>query len=336
MSLVRTLCFVALVTSAGTSARGTTLSRYEFAQRLMGTRFRIVMYAPDPSTATQAASAAFQRIETLDNIMSDYRDSTELMRVSAAAGGPPVPVSEDLFRVLEAAQETARRSDGAYDVTVGPVVRLWRMSRLHHTLPDPERLAWARARVGYRNLRLDPQARTVQLLERGMLLDLGGIAKGYAADAALEVLKKFGISRALVAGGGDIAVGDPPPGEKGWVIGIAPLESPQAPPTRFVSLHNAAVSTSGDAEQHVEIAGVRYSHVIDPKTGQALTGRRSATVIAPNGATSDALATAVCVLGPKRGLALIDSLPGASVLMVLEENGSPRSYESRFPPAGEK
>jgi len=308
------------------------LTRFEFSELHMGTLFRIVLYAPEAGAATQASRAAFDRVAALDDAMSDYRSSSELMRLCRQAGGPPVKVRDDLFQVMAAAQDISRRSDGAFDVSVGPVVRLWRGARRSHRLPDPQRLAQATKRVGYQRIRLDSNAQTVQLLEPGMLLDLGGIAKGYASDAALAVLRQQGITRALVAGGGDIAVGDPPPGKEGWRIGIAPLESPSSPPRRFVLLHNNAISTSGESEQHVEIEGVRYSHIVDPHTGQALTGRRSATVIAPNCTTSDALATAVCVLGPKRGGVLIDSMPGTSVLIVIEEQGSPHSYESKFPP----
>lgn len=308
------------------------LGRFEFVEPHMGTRFQIVLYAPDAAAAQRAAQAAFARIAALDDSMSDYRASSELMRLSAQSGGAPVRVSEDLFRVLVAAQDMARRSDGAFDVTVGPVVRLWRMARLSHKLPDPVRLAAAKKLVGYGRVQIDARTRTVQLLAPGMILDLGGIAKGYAADAALTVLKEHGITRALVAGGGDIAVGDSPPGEDGWTIGIAPLESPDAAPQRFVHLHDAAISTSGDAEQHVEIDAIRYSHVIDPRTGQALTGRRSATIIAPNSTTSDALATAVCVLGPQSGLKLVNSLPGTEALFVTETPRGTKTIESRFPP----
>ncbi len=311
------------------------LARFEFLEPHMGTQFRIVLYAPDAAAAQRAARAAFARIAALDDSMSDYRASSELMRLSAQSGAAPARVSEDLFRVLVAAQDMARRSDGAFDVTVGPVVRLWRMARLSHKLPDAARLAAAEKLVGYKKIRLDARARTVQLPAPGMILDLGGIAKGYAADAALAALEARGITRALVAGGGDIMVGDSPPGEDGWTIGIAPLVSPNAPPQRFVRLHNAAISTSGDAEQHVEIDGVRYSHIVDPRTGQALAGRRSATIIAPNGTTSDALATAVCVLGPERGLKLVNSLPGTAALFVMETPDGAQTSEAKFPPPAE-
>lgn len=321
-----------LAAAACGSAEEPALARFEFVQGHMGTRFRIVLFALDAATADRASKAAFERIATLDHIMSDYRPDSELMRFCRQAGGPPVKVSADLFSVLAAAQDLARKTDGAFDVTIGPVVRLWRVARLRREMPDAERMARARALVGYRNLRLDPQARTAQLLKEGMVLDLGGIAKGYAADEALKVLKGYGVHSALVAAGGDIAVSKPPPGKKGWLIGIAPFESPESSPKRFLLLHDGAVSTSGDAEQHVVIGGVRYSHIADPKTGMALTGRSSVTVVAGNGTASDSLATAVSVLGPERGLKLINETSGAGVLIVTETQQRVRTYESRFPP----
>jgi thiamine biosynthesis lipoprotein len=284
----------------------------------MGTQFRILLYAPDAATASRAATAAFARITRLDDTMSDYNPGSELMSLSRRAGGPPVRISEDLFRVLAKSQELAQRTDGAFDITAGPVIRLWRRARRRSELPDSHELAQARGRVGYQSLRLDAEKRTVQLLKPGMQLDLGGIAKGFAADEALAVLREQGVKRALVAGGGDIAVGAPPPGKEGWRIGIAPLQSPDAPPTHFLILHDVGVSTSGDAEQHVEIGGKRYSHIIDPRTGEALIGRSSVTVVAPSATASDSLATAASVLGFRRGLKLIKSIPGTGFYGVEE------------------
>ncbi|MGH7224534.1 MAG: FAD:protein FMN transferase, partial [Gemmataceae bacterium] len=197
------------------------LTRYTFTEPHMGTRFRIIVYAPDQDTAGKAAKDAFARIAFLNATMSDYDKTSELMRLCAKAGGPPVPVSAELLFVLSRAQEVSRQSGGAFDVTIGPVVKLWRKARKLRKLPDPKKLAEARALVGWRNVRLDKEKRTVQLLKRGMQLDLGGIAKGYAADEALAVLKKHGIDRALVAAGGDVAVSGPPPGADGWKIAIA-------------------------------------------------------------------------------------------------------------------
>jgi thiamine biosynthesis lipoprotein len=306
--------------------------RFSFTEAHMGTRFKIIVYAPDEATANKASKSAFARIAELDGIMSDYRPSSELMQLCRKAGGDPVKVSDDLFKVLTQAQAVSELSGGAFDVTVGPVVRLWRRARRTQELPDDKELAQALALVGYRNIRLDAKAHTVQLLKAGMRLDLGGIAKGYAGDAAQEVLNKHGITRALVAAGGDIVVSDPPPDAKAWKIGIAPLEDPDATPERYLLLKNAAVSTSGDAEQYVEIGGKRYSHIVDPRTGIGVVGRMSVTVVARRGLDSDPLTKIAAVLGPEKGLPLTEKWEGASVFMIRKtDKGEEVSVSKSFP-----
>jgi thiamine biosynthesis lipoprotein len=295
----------------------------------MGTLFRIICYAPGADVAAGASNAAFERIAKLDDIMSDYRPASQLMLLCQRSGGPPVEISEDLFHVLAESQIVAERSGGAFDITVGPVVRLWRRARRRREMPDPLRLAQALQLVGRDKVQLDKMARSARLTRKGMLLDLGGIAKGYAADEALKVLKHYGIERALVAAGGDIAVSTPPPGKRGWKIGISSLESSSQPPRQFLLLQDAAVSTSGDAEQYVEIGGKRYSHIVDPKTGIGLIGHSRVTVIAPNGTASDSLATAVSVLGPEKGLALIEATEGTAALILQMTEQGLRSFCSK-------
>ena len=305
------------------------LSRFEESQPHMGTVARIVVYAPNLNAAAAATRSAFQRIRELDGILSDYQAGSELNRLSHQSGGPPVKIGPDLFRVLSAAQNLAVKSDGAFDVTVGPVIRLWRRARRQRALPEAGRLAAALDLTGFRWLTLDPKPQTAQLAKPGMLLDVGGIAKGFAADEALKTLKQAGIEQALVALGGDIAVSNPPPGRKGWSIEIASLNLAGAPKPSPLLLHNAAVSTSGDAEQFVEIDGIRYSHIIDPRTGKALTGRRSATVVAAHGVDSDALATAVSVMDQAEGLKLIDATQSASALIVAQTSSGIQTWKSK-------
>lgn len=281
-----------------------SLQRFEFRKVLMGVECRIVLYAHDEVVARRACAAAFDRIAQLDAVMSDYRPDSELMRVCAKAHEAPMKVSDDLFVVLKTAQEIAEASGGAFDITVGPFVALWRQARKTKRLPTEAELAAAREKVGWRKVRLDPQKRTVQLLVADMRLDLGGIAKGYAGDCALAVLHSFGVTRAMVEFGGDIVLGDPPPNRKGWRI-LLPDETGK--PKKVLELANCAVSTSGTTEQFVEIGGRLYSHIVDPRTGLGLTKWRLVTVVAPKGILSDALATALCVLGEKEGLKLVNA-----------------------------
>ena len=296
--------------------------RYEYSQQAMGVRFRMVLYASDKQAANSAAAAAFARVRSLDRTLSDYDSASELMRLCASAEpGRPMPAGEDLRRVLTRSLAVSRESGGAFDVTVGPLTRLWRRARRRKRLPSTRRLRQAREAVGWRHVQVDERSGTVTLARKGMRLDLGGIAKGYAVDAALEVLKQQGVPCALVDGSGDIVVGKPPPGRTGWTIGVAALRRPDHPPTRFLCLANAAVATSGDAYQAVEIKGVRYSHLLDPKTGLGLTTRSSVTVVAADATTADALASAVSVLGFDRGMQLVDRTRGVEALLVTLRDG---------------
>jgi FAD:protein FMN transferase len=298
----------------------------------MGTLITITLYASEPVAAKDAAGAAFKRIDALEDSFSDYQADSELMRLCDQPFGKPVPVSAELFDVLQRAQSISQRSDGAFDVTVGPYIRLWRFARKRKVLPTAAEVATARAAVGWQKLRLDRRARTVTLLVPNMRLDLGSIGKGYAADQALQLLKHRGIDQALVAASGDIAIGDAPPGQPGWKIGIAAFGGATNSVPRTLLLHNAGISTSGDTEQFIEINGVRYSHIVDPATGLGLTRRIQATVIGPNATTTDSLDTTVSVLGVQRGLALVESFPKTAAVVVTKDNGHTQTFTSRrFP-----
>jgi thiamine biosynthesis lipoprotein len=306
--------------------------RFEFTEPHMGTRFRIVLYAVDEATAKHASAAAFKRIAELDGIMTDYQPTSELMRLCAKAGGEAVPVSADLFAVLRRSQEIAKQTDGAFDITVGPIVRLWRLSRRTQRLPDPEKLAAARAVVGYQNVVLDSAARTVTLKKPGMHIDLGGIAKGFAAEAAQTVLKKEGITRALVAASGDIVAAGSPTDADGWSVGIGAVSEDEKTAPKL-KLRDAAVSTSGDAFQYVEIGGKRYSHIVDPRTGMGMTDIYQVTVVARDGAASDALATALVVMGVEKGLKVVEGMEGMSARFVRKTAAGIEERVSRGFPA---
>lgn len=317
-------CLLSLSLSAGPE-----LKRFEAVEPHMGTMFAIVVYAPDKKTAEACFGAAFCRVAELNEMLSDYEPESELSLLSASSPTEtPIAVSEDLFRVLDEAKRLSVRSNGAFDVTVGPLTKLWRRARRRKQLPDERRLAEARAAVGYQHMKLTDEGKAVELLKSGMRLDLGGIAKGYAADEALRVTRSRGVSRVLINAGGDVVIGDPPPGDDGWQIGVAALE-PDAPPSRFLTLSNCSVATSGDVWQYVEIGDERYSHILDPHTGLGLTTRRNVTIIAPTGIEADSLASAVSVLGPQEGFALIDKVKGAAGLIVEKTASGIRTHETR-------
>lgn len=336
---LRKLAIPILICAAFTGCRAPAptgaLHRFEFKQPHMGTLFTLLLYAPDAMAAREASDLAFARIAALERIMTDYDPESELMQLCQQPVGQPVRVSDDLFEVLEKSQRVAELSAGAFDVTVGPVIRLWRRTRRTGQLPAPELLASARAAVGWQKLKLDARNRTATLLAANMQLDLGGIGKGFAADKALQVLKARGVTRALIAASGDIAVSDPPPGQRGWRVSIGvpdfsltgtqgDTSSPpakaetNAPVVRTLLLKNAAISTAGDSEQFVEIGGIHYSHIVDPRTGVGLTNRLQVSVIARCATDADAFDTTARVLGAERGMALIESQPGLAAIVLAQ------------------
>ena len=267
----------------------------------MGLPVRMVLHAPDRHSAEAAARAAFARIATLDRMMSDYRPDSELRRIQAHAG-TSVVVSPELVTVITRALAISLASDGAFDPTIGPLVALWRESRSTHQLPDSSRLAAARALAGWRQVEVDATRSTVRLSRPGMHLDLGGVAKGYILQEALRILRGSGIRRALVGSGGDIIAGDAPPGRPGWHVDAPGSDAAFA--LRASKLTNAALATSGSTEQFVEIDGLRYSHIVDPRTGLGLTTKGTAYVIADDAALADGLATALTILNAEESLIL--------------------------------
>jgi len=311
-------CLLLLSGCATAPSNGTSdLKRFEFSQPEMGVPFRIILYAKDAEEAERAQTAAFKRISDLNEKLSDYETDSELNQLSRTSGQrKAVSVSDDLWQVLEKAQQVAILSDGAFDVTVGPCVVLWRKARRLKELPPTEALTNALKAVGYQKMKLNRSKHTVELLAPSMKLDLGGIAKGFAADEALKTLRNFGIRSALVAASGDIAVSDPPPGKKGWRVEVAPLDIPNPPPKRFVLLANAAVSTSGDMFQRLEIGGVRYSHIVDPRTGIGLTDHSLVTTIARDGMTADAISKVVAICGHAVGFPIIRKISGTAAFVV--------------------
>ncbi|HEY1173475.1 MAG TPA: FAD:protein FMN transferase [Verrucomicrobiae bacterium] len=304
------------------------LQRFVFHKGAMGTVFTITLYAPDEARGKQAADAAFARVVQLNDMMTDYNRDSELMRFCLSPHGQPVKLSEDLFSVIAKAQWVAEQTDGAFDITLGPIIRLWRRARRQRELPPGEFIAAAKLASGYQNLKLDAKKRTATLLKPDMVLDLGGIAKGYTAEEALKVLKQQGITRAMVAASGDLAIGDAPPGREGWNIGIDSIDAAEGKHSRIVSVKNCGLSTSGDTEQFTVIDGQRYSHIVDPKTGIGLRERIGVTVIAKHATDSDAFDTAASVLGAEKGMKFIEEKTNTAALIVQLKDGKMEQIES--------
>ena len=278
--------------------------RHEFTELHMGMAVTIVLHAAAEPVARTAARAAFDHIAELEDVFSDYRAGSEVRQLARRAEEEPggwIPVSGELLRVLTIAREIAEASDGAFDPTLGPLVALWRQSREAGRLADRATRDSARARVGWQFLELDAAASTVRLTRPGMHLDLGGVAKGHILGDALAVLERTGVPIAMIQAGGDIVLGHAPPGRAGWEIELG---------GQIETLSGTAVATSGTGEQFVEIEGVRYSHLLDPRTGLGITVSRQVTVIGPDGTLADALATAAVVLGPAAAGRTMARYPG--------------------------
>jgi thiamine biosynthesis lipoprotein len=289
----------------------------------MGVAWTITVYARDRESGEQAVAAGFAEAERLERILSDYNPESELSQLSAAAPTrEPIRVSDDLWAVLERADEIRGLTDGAFDITVGPLTTLWRQSRRSGYLPRQDKLVAARSAVDGAAVLLDREARTASLTRAGMRLDPGGIGMGYAADCVLAVLAGRGIASAMVDASGDVAVSAAPPGADGWRIEVAPMPGDRA--GQVVVLENAAITTSGDARQFVEIEGRRWSHIVDPRTGLGVAGPAAVTVIAPDCTTADAVATAASVLGHERGPAMIAKFPGVSARFVWQDGETVR------------
>ncbi|MBP1723232.1 MAG: FAD:protein transferase [Deltaproteobacteria bacterium] len=280
---------------------------------LMGTSVEISVSQADSKTSEEAMEAAFQEVERINRLMSHYRPDSEVSQITQHAGEKEVRVSPETLEVIERALYFSRLSEGAFDITIGPVFRLWNFRE--GKIPDREKLRDQLKRVDYRKIRADRSRSTVYLDDPLMELDLGAIAKGYAVDRACEVLKKKGVANFLVNAGGDLKVGGEK--EKGvpWTIGV---QHPRLPSDFIAKLQpqDAGVATSGDYEKFFIKDGERYHHVLIPSTGMPARECQSVTILAPSAMDADALATTVFVLGPKKSFALVEKVPGVHAVIV--------------------
>lgn len=307
-------------------AQSNTNTRFSFHRGLMGTQFNVIFYAPDSLTAQRANAAVSARMDSLNQIMSDYLDGSEINRLSATSGsGKWVPVSADLFNVLQKAQTIAQLSKGRFDPTLGPLSLLWRRAVRRKEFPTAKERRRARRAVGYRLMELDSTTHSVWLRRAGMRLDVGGIGQGFAIDEALLILHRFGIHASLVDIGGDILADDPPPNRTGWRVGIG---SGNDADTTTILLNNAAITTSGDTYRFLEYQGKRYSHIMNPRSGLGLKHFVRATVLAPNGYQADALTKVFSVAGLRKSRRLLSQFPGIKLLILENKQGRLRKWQS--------
>ncbi len=294
--------------------------RFSFRRGLMGTQFTLTFYAPDSLTAQRANAAVNARMDTLNQVMSDYLDGSEINRLSGTGGQNRwVRVSTDLFDVLQKARTIARLSKGRFDPTIGPLSLLWRRAVRRGEFPTARQRRRARRAVGYRLMQLDSLTHSVKLLRKGMRLDVGGIGQGFAIDEAGNVLRKLGIRAFLVDLGGDVLAGDAPANHQSWSVALD---------STILFLSNAAVTTSGDTYRHLDYRGQRYSHVMNPRSGLGLRHFVQATVQATDGWRADALTKVFSVAGYQASRRLLRRFPGAGVRIWENKNGRLRQWQS--------
>lgn len=290
--------------------------RYSFTQAKMGAPFTIVMYTTDSTQAALLAKQSFKLVDSFVNMFSDYIDSSELSRLSAPSGwsARPVEVTPALWDIILLSKMAFDKSGGAFDITVGPLVKLWRHARKIKEFPAKETVLAARNLTGFNKITIDTANKTVRLTAPGMQLDLGGIAQGFIAQKVIDFLSGQQVNHAMVNVSGDIVMSNAPPGSKGWTVGINVPETTDELLPQTLLMQNIAVTTSGDAYQFFDYGGKRYSHITDPRTGYGVTSQRNVTVIAKDGTTADWLATACSILSIRRAKKLAVEL-GAEVLI---------------------
>ena len=280
---------------------------------IMGTRITVEVWADDAAKGNQAIDAVLDEMRHIDESMSTYKSTSEVSQVNAQAAGGPTHISKELFDLLTAARQYSEITDGAFDITYASVGYLYDFRK--HIRPDDAQIAQALPAINYRHVILDPGNQTVRFSQKGVRIDLGGIAKGYSVDCGIDVLKRLGYTRAYVGAGGDSRIIGDRFG-KPWMVGIRDPMKGEGNVIARIPLVDAAISTSGDYERFFEEKGVRYHHIIDPHTGHSASKVRSATVIGPYATRTDGLSKTAFVLGPDKALEIYNRLKDIDAIIV--------------------
>jgi thiamine biosynthesis lipoprotein len=281
----------------------------------MGTVFTVYVSSESMEQWEGCFNLVFEEIERIENTFSRFRPASEISRINALAAAQPVVTDPEVFQMLAFALEVSRKTSGAFDITVGPLTRAWGFANKHARVPSTQQLESALQAAGWANVVLDTTLRTVSFLKRGMELDLGGIAKGYAVDQALELLRDAGVAAIIDAGSSSITASGTSVESSGWKVLVAdPVDPTHA--IAEIELRDRALSTSGLYEQCFAKDGRKYCHLIDPRSGDAAVRRLQVTVLAPNSTLADALSTAMFILGPQQGIPILQSMAGCSALWI--------------------
>ncbi|MDE2756452.1 MAG: FAD:protein FMN transferase [Acidobacteriota bacterium] len=312
--------------SLGARGSGPAVAHYRGSHASMGTTYRIQLYGAGREDLALVAESAFDEVDRIDRLMSVYKRNSAVSFINRRAGREPVRVEPELFDFLQRCLAFSRQSRGAFDVTVQPLMRAWGFFGGQGRLPPEIELREALQRVGYRKLSLDPGRRTVRFDQDGMALDLGGIAKGYAVDRVVSLLREYRIASALVSAGGSTVFGfGAPPGKTAWTVKVRDPAFPRDPQRSAltVTLENQCLSVSGSYENSFSFEGVTYSHIMDPRSGRPVQGLLSVAVVAGSGMEGDALDNALFVIGPEKAQGYLKQYPRVQAYYFLpqEEEG---------------
>jgi FAD:protein FMN transferase len=295
------------------------LKRFEFSENKMGSSFNIIFYHTDSAEAVSLAKECFLIVDSLNNIFSDYSSESEVGKLPLQKNLTDIKVSDELFAMIVRSKDAWERSGKTFDITIGALTQLWRKAKKENRFPSEAEVKAAKELTGFKNLTINERSKTISFKKPGIRLDLGGIVPGYAAQRVLDFLKTKHINLALVDASGDIVMSDAPPGKNGWTIGINLPENENEIWDKKLQLRNFAVSTSGDVYRYTIHNGIKYSHIIDPRTGYGVTSQRNVTVITKYGADADWLATACSILPIKKAMALAKKEHAAILIAILKD-----------------
>lgn len=301
---------VLILTFAGCS---TQPKPYKEGRFLMDTYIEITAYGPKAQPAVKAAFSEFERIYTIANI---YDSNSQLSQVNAAAGSKAVQVDTDILAMVERSRELADKMSGTFDITIGPLTELWGIGKKDNFVPSDTEIQQLLPLVNYRLVQVDWTAKTLFLPKAGMRLDMGGIAKGYATDRAVDSLKAQGVTSALINAGGNVRVVGTRPDGKPWRIGVQHPRNPDEVIAKLALTNWDTMETSGDYQRFILRNNVRYSHILDPRTGKQPSEVASVTMVMNNSADGDVFSTALFVLGVEQGMAVLKQFPGVDAIFV--------------------
>ena len=304
------------------------LKRFEFPGNKMGSPFNIIFYHTDSVEAVSLARECFLIVDSLNNIFSDYSSESEIGKLALQTDQTDIKVSEELFSMIIISKDAWERSGKTFDITIGALTQLWRKAKKENRFPSEAEIEAAKDLTGFKNIIINERSKTISFKKPGIRFDFGGIVPGYVAQRVIDFLKTKNVNIALVDASGDIVMSDAPPGKDGWTIGINLPENENEIWDKKLELQNFAVSTSGDVYRYTIHNGIKYSHIIDPRTGYGVTSQRNVTVITKYGADADWLATACSILPIKKALSLAKK-EHAAIFIATLKNEKITIYKSK-------